>query len=149
MAVDDNESAQTGSIRGDGSYFPPASSYDAEEKERTQSDDDNEKFTRVEVERMDGERQGMPSSLQIMQLPNPPFWSTWLCLILAWLFLGSAVPLTIFIGAPLNIAALFLALTCIARGGLFTGLLVLFLGTAGSVFVYMVGLFRFISALIV
>lgn len=103
-------------------------------------------YTRVEVERMETVSGRMRPAMQIQPLPAPPYLSTWICLILAWVFLGSAAPMTIFIGLPLDLAALVLALTCITRGGLLTGLSVLFLGTAGSLFVYAVGLFRFLSA---
>lgn len=100
-------------------------------------------YTRVEAERIeDGggvrgyafvERQAAVNP------PKPPVVSTWICLFLAWLFLGSSVPFTIFIGLPLNFAALFLGTICLARGGILTGILVLLLGTIGSVVVYLMG----------
>lgn len=80
-----------------------------------------------------------------LDMPRPPVVSTWICLALAWLFLGSKVPFTIFIGLPLDLLALILAAVCLSRGGLFTGVLVLLLGTVGSVAVYLVGLFRFLA----
>ncbi len=76
---------------------------------------------------------------------NPPRLAAWICLALAWLFLGSSVPFTVLLGVPLDLAALLLALVCMTRGGLFTGLAVLALGTAGSLVVYIVGLFRFLT----
>lgn len=118
------------------------------EDHNTTSSAEEENYTRVEVERIYEGPETKRASMQILQLPNPPIWSAWICLALAWLFLGSETPLTVFIGAPLDIAALFLGLTCLARGGFFTGIAVLFLGTAGSIFVYMIGLIKFISTLI-
>ncbi|MCD8140122.1 MAG: hypothetical protein LUE17_10170, partial [Planctomycetaceae bacterium] len=76
---------------------------------------------------------------------RPPTIATWVCLIIAWFFLGSAVPFTIFLGIPFDIAALFLAIVCLSRGGIITGISVLALGTAGSLVVYLVGLFRFLA----
>jgi hypothetical protein len=76
---------------------------------------------------------------------KPPVIAAWACLIIAWFFLGSKVPFTVFLGIPFDMAALLLALVCLSRGGFFTGIAVLALGTAGSLFVYVVGLFRFIA----
>lgn len=78
-------------------------------------------------------------------LLRPPVISTWICLALAWLFLGSKVPFTVFIGLPLDLAALLLAMVCLSRGGVLTGISVLVLGTIGSFVVYLVGLFRFLA----
>lgn len=78
---------------------------------------------------------------------RPPIVSAWICLALAWLFLGSRVPFTVFLGIPLDLAALFLGTICLSRGALFTGLGVLILGTAGSLIVYLVGVFRFLLLL--
>ncbi len=97
---------------------------------------DGTEFTRVSGD-------GGISSNFIM--PKPPVWSTWICLFLAWVFLSSPIPFTIFLGLPLNIAALVLALVSLMRGGIGTGILVLALGTVGSVVVYLVGLLRFLS----
>lgn len=79
-------------------------------------------------------------------LPNlkPPVLATWICLALAWIFLGSKVPFTVFLGIPFDIAALMLAMACLTRGGVATGMLVLGLGTIGSLLVYLVGIFRFL-----
>lgn len=76
-------------------------------------------------------------------LLRPPVLSTWICLGLSWLFLGSRLPFTVFLGLPLTLVAVLLAAICLSRGGLITGLLVTLLGTAGSFVVYIVGLFRF------
>ena len=108
-------------------------------------------FTRVEVERMNENNDfrratGIHMQTLSLQLPHPPVVSTWICLIAAWLFLGSSIPFTVFIGLPVNIAALVLGAVCLARGGLMTGLLVFILGTIGSLLVYMVGLFKFLSS---
>lgn len=76
---------------------------------------------------------------------KPPTVAAWICLLASWFFLGSRVPFTVFIGLPLNFAALVLGIVCLARGGIFTGLAVMVLGTAGSFLVYLVGLFRFLA----
>ncbi|MCD8351107.1 MAG: hypothetical protein LUC93_10910 [Planctomycetaceae bacterium] len=76
---------------------------------------------------------------------RPPTVATWVCLIIAWFFLGSKVPFTVFLGIPFDLAALFLAIVCLSRGGIFTGISVLALGTAGSLVVYLVGLLRFLA----
>lgn len=117
-------------------------------------------FQRVEAERVEEEGprgfagQEMPGGVHVMfssvsgnalDMPKPPVLSTWICLFLAWFFLGSKVPFTVFVGLPLDVVALVLALICLSRGGMVTGLLVLLLGTAGSLFVYLVGLFRFLA----
>ncbi len=78
-------------------------------------------------------------------MPKPPTLATWICLALAWLFLGSKIPFTVFLGIPLDIAALLLATVCLSRGGVATGVGVLLLGTAGSLVVYLIGLFRFLA----
>ena len=82
-----------------------------------------------------------------MPLLKPPAIATWLCLGLAWLFLGSKLPFTIILGIPTNLIALLLAAVCLTRGGVFTGIFVFILGTAGSLIVYLVGLFRFLTML--
>jgi hypothetical protein len=61
----------------------------------------------------------------------------------SWLFLGSSIPFTVFLGVPLSLAAILLAVACLSRGGTLTGLAVLALGSVGSFAVYLVGLFRF------
>lgn len=115
----------------------------------------------VEAERMDGDgvRGGSPfpspggqarfrSFAFVSQnngLLKPPSIATWVCLLAAWFFLGSRVPFTVFIGLPLNLAAIVLAIVCLTRGGLFTGLSVMLLGSVGSIVVYLVGLFRFLA----
>ncbi len=76
---------------------------------------------------------------------SPPRVAAWICLALAWLFLGSSVPFTVLIGVPLALAALLLAAVCLTRGGVVTGLAVLALGSVGSLAVYLVGLFRFLT----
>ena len=85
------------------------------------------------------------SSQQQFPMQKPPTAAAWVCLALAWLFLGSSVPFTVFLGIPFALASLLLATVCLTRGGLFTGLAVLALGTAGSLVVYLVGLFRFVA----
>jgi hypothetical protein len=80
-----------------------------------------------------------------LSMLKPPVISTWICLAVAWLFLGSKIPFTVFIGIPFDLAALFLALMCLSRGGMFTGLSVLLLGTVGSLVVYLIGIFRFLT----
>lgn len=75
---------------------------------------------------------------------KPPVVATWICLAAAWLFLGSKVPFTIFIGVPLDLVALLLGTICLTRGAVTTGTFVLFLGTVGSFIVYLIGLFRFL-----
>lgn len=77
---------------------------------------------------------------------KPPVLSAWICLAIAWLFLGSKIPFTIFIGIPFDLAALLLGAICLSRGGVVTGASVLFLGTIGSFVVYLVGLFRFLGS---
>ena len=78
-------------------------------------------------------------------IPKAPVWATWIVLFLAWFFLGSSVPFTVLIGLPLNVAALILAVVCLTRGGIKTGVLVLVLGTIGSVIVYLTGLLMFLT----
>lgn len=78
---------------------------------------------------------------------KPPVLTTWICLLLAWLFLGSKIPFTVFLGVPFALAALFLSTICLSRGGLITGLLVMILGSVGSIVVYLFGLFRFLIRL--
>lgn len=117
-------------------------------------------FQRVDVERVEspGERQfggqEMPGRVHVMfssvsgdplNMPKPPVLSTWICLFLAWFFLGSKVLFSVFVGLPLDAAALILALICLSRGAMVTGILVLLLGTVGSLIVYLVGLFRFFA----
>ncbi|MDR1744797.1 MAG: hypothetical protein LBS30_03475 [Planctomycetota bacterium] len=75
---------------------------------------------------------------------RPPVLSAWICLVIAWLFLGSKIPFTIFIGIPFDLVALLLGAICLSRGGVGTGVSVLFLGTIGSAIVYLIGLFRFL-----
>ena len=138
-----------------GPFLPPQNSKDAEQKETRDSPrqfDDGE-FTHVQVERMDDGTEVRKSiyiqgfGLNGVPMAKPPVVATWICLILAWLFLGSSIPFTVFIGIPLDFAALFLAVVCLTRGGFTTGLLVLLLGTVGSLMVYMVGLFKFFAAM--
>ena len=93
----------------------------------------------------DGIKSFSSSSSQQFPMPKPPTIATWICLALAWLFLGSSVPFTVFLGIPFALASLLLATVCLTRGGLFTGLAVWALGTAGSLVVYLVGLFRFVA----
>ena len=99
-------------------------------------------YTRVEAERMDQESAPGFSYAHIQQQPLPnqkaPVAATWIFLVLAWLFLGSPALFTIFIGLPLNLIALFLALTCLGRGAVGTGVLGLLMGTVGSCIVYFV-----------
>lgn len=76
---------------------------------------------------------------------KPPKLAAWGCLIAAWLFLGSSAPFTVFLGLPLALAAVVLGAVCLSRGGNFTGVAVLALGTVGSLAVYLVGLFRFLA----
>lgn len=117
-------------------------------------------FQRVDVERVDTgtqerfERRDLPGGIHVMfssrssaanGLLRPPVVSTWICLLLAWFFLGSKVPFTVFIGIPLDLVALLLAAVCLSRGGVLTGIFVMLLGTIGSVIVYLVGLFRFLA----
>lgn len=78
-----------------------------------------------------------------LQNLKPPLLATWICLALAWIFLGSKVPFTVFLGIPFNLAALILAASCLSRGGVKTGMLVMGLGTVGSLLVYLIGVFRF------
>ncbi len=80
-------------------------------------------------------------------MPKAPVAATWICLALAWLALGSKIPFTVLVGLPFNLAALFLATVSLGRGSVFTGFSVLLLGTVGSLFVYLVGLFRFLVML--
>lgn len=86
-----------------------------------------------------------PTDGGAMPFLRPPVLSTWICLLLAWFFLGSKVPFTVFIGVPFALVALLLATVCLSRGGVVTGVLVMLLGTAGSLVVYIVGLFRFLA----
>ncbi len=97
---------------------------------------DGSQYTRVE-----SSGDGDPNYI----MPKAPVISTWLCLIGAWLLLGSPVPFTVFLGVPLNLAALVLALVCFTRGSFFTGISVMGLGTVGSVIVYLVGILRFLT----
>ncbi|MCC8189995.1 MAG: hypothetical protein LIP77_05065 [Planctomycetes bacterium] len=114
---------------------------------------DAQDFTRVDVERMDdyAEPAGPAAPgvfLHIRQgFLRPPILSAWLCLAAAWFFLGSPIPMTVFIGLPLAIAAVILAAVCLTRGGLFTGLAVMFLGTAGSLVAYLYGWVRLLTFL--
>ncbi len=78
-------------------------------------------------------------------LGKPPTAAAWICLVLAWLFLGSSIPFTVFLGVPLALAAVLLGAVCLSRGGMFSGLAVILLGSAGSFVVYLVGLFRFLA----
>lgn len=105
-------------------------------------------YIRVEAERIDRESRRFNSSPPPQYIiPRPPVWATWLLLFLAWLFLGSSIPFTVLIGLPLNLAALFLSLICLTRGGVITGMLGLVLGTIGSFIVYLTGLFMFLGKL--
>lgn len=80
-----------------------------------------------------------------MSFLKPPVFATWICLGLAWLFLGSKIPFTVFLGIPFALVSLLLAAVCLSRGGVITGVLVTLLGTVGSFIVYIVGLFRFLA----
>lgn len=84
------------------------------------------------------------SSSSSPQPGNPPRLAAWICLVLAWIFLGSSKAFTVFLGVPLDLVALLLATVCMARGGVLTGVVILALGTVGSFAVYLVGLFRFL-----
>lgn len=75
---------------------------------------------------------------------KPPRIAAWICLVIAWLFLGSSLPFTVFLGVPFALAALLLGAVCLTRGGTATGLAVMALGSVGSFVVYIVGLFRFL-----
>lgn len=78
-------------------------------------------------------------------MPGPPVVATWVCLAVAWLFLGSRIPFTVLLGVPFDLVALLLAVVSLTRGGVFTGIFVLLLGTVGSLVVYLIGLFRFLA----
>lgn len=120
-------------------------------KEPLSARPDPEDVTRVDVERMDGEAMSTSGGggfdhREIMAPPPSPglISVTWCCLLLAWFFFASQVPFTVILAIPLNLAALVLALTCLMRGGLKTGVLVLLLGTVGSFIIYMVSLSIFV-----
>lgn len=112
----------------------------------------------VEAERMDTrtayrygtraprytDHQPPSGSAEMPAFMKPPVFATWLSLAIAWLFLGSKIPFTVFLGIPFSLVAVFLAAICLSRGGALTGSLVMLLGTVGSLVVYIVGLFRFL-----
>ncbi|MDR1613374.1 MAG: hypothetical protein LBT97_11435 [Planctomycetota bacterium] len=52
-----------------------------------------------------------------------PVLAMWICLVLAWILLGSTKPFTILLGAPLDAAAFVLAIFCMVRGRVFQGVL--------------------------
>lgn len=113
--------------------------------------EDEGEFTQVEVERMEAETGGMRGGVFIHQsggpFPKPPVIGAWACLFLSWLFLGSKIPFTVFIGIPFNIVALFLGLLCAGRGASISGGMILLLGTVGSCVVYLFGLIKFLGGL--
>ena len=85
------------------------------------SGDFDGEYTRIEVESFETTDKGGYGQSPRFLLPKPPFWSTWICLLLAWFFLASPIPFTVFIGLPLNLAALVLAFFSLGRGGIKTG----------------------------
>ena len=103
------------------------------------SGDFDGEYTRIEVESFETTDKGGYGQSPRFLLPKPPFWSTWICLLLAWFFLASPIPFTVFIGLPLNLAALVLAMISLGRGGIKTGILVMILGTIGSAIAYLTG----------
>lgn len=60
-----------------------------------------------------------------------PILAMWICLVLAWILLGSTKPFTVVLGAPLDLAAFILAIICITRRRVFHGVL----GIIGSIVV--------------
>lgn len=79
---------------------------------------------------------GMPPQQQ----PKPPVIAMWICLVLAWVFFLLPIPGTIFIAGPLNLAALILAILCLARSSTLHGVLGLIGATVVSVIAYLIGL---------
>lgn len=124
-------------------------------KEPLSARPDPEDVTRVDVERMDGESMSASGDgFDHREVMAPPpsaglISVTWCCLLLAWFFFASQVPFTVILAIPLNLAALVLALTCLLRGGLKTGVLVMVLGTVGSFIIYMVSLSVFVVGAVV
>ncbi len=92
----------------------------------------------------DGFRSSAPGDPQ-SPAGKPPVVAAWICLVLAWLFLGSSLPFTVFLGVPLALIAILLGAICLSRGSMLTGIAVLALGSVGSFVVYLVGLFRFLA----
>lgn len=112
-----------------------------------------EDVTRVDVERMDDEGARAAGGFDHREIMAPPpspglMLVTWCCLFLAWFFFAVQVPFTVLLAIPVNLAALVLALTCLMRGGVRTGVLVLVLGTAGSLVIYLVSLSIFVAGVV-
>ena len=71
--------------------------------------------------------------------PKAPAKAMWICLILAWVFLLLPIPFTVFIAAPLNVAAIILAIVCLVRAKVPQGVLGLIGASIGSTIMYLIG----------
>jgi len=72
--------------------------------------------------------------------PKAPVVAMWIVMVLAWVFLLVPIPLTgIFIGWPLDIAALILAIVCLTRERVTQGIIGLIGTLVVSTFLFFVG----------
>lgn len=78
-----------------------------------------------------GEPVHAPPAMSATPPAKAPILAMWICLVLAWILLGSTKPFTVVLGAPLDLAAFILAIVCITRQRIFHGVL----GIIGSVLV--------------
>ncbi|MCC8180427.1 MAG: hypothetical protein LIP23_05905 [Planctomycetes bacterium] len=92
-----------------------------------------------------GEMPQTPPEFRSIVMPRAPIFSTWLCLLIAWFFFASQTLFSVFLAIPFNIAAIVLALVCMTRLAVFTGIIVLFLATVGSLAIYIVSLVFFVG----
>ncbi len=79
-------------------------------------------------------------------LPKAPVAGAWITLLVAWFFYAAQVPFTVLLAVPVNLAALALAIICMARGRPGHGILIMILGTVGSLCTYLVSLLTFLGS---
>ncbi|MCC8179896.1 MAG: hypothetical protein LIP23_03160 [Planctomycetes bacterium] len=69
-----------------------------------------------------------------------PIVAMWICMVLGWIALVVPIPFTVFIGAPLAIIALILAIVSIKRGRKLQGIIGCIGSTVVSIIAYLIGL---------
>lgn len=72
--------------------------------------------------------------------PKAPVKAMWICLILSLVLFIMPIPGTIFLALPVSLAALILAILCIARGRVGQGIIGLIGTTVGAGIAYLIGL---------
>lgn len=110
---------------------------------------DGGEYVEVEVERVgaDGfDRRPDTGPDPMAGLPKAPVAAAWLTLLAAWFFYAAQVPFTVFLAVPVNLAALALAVLCMTRGRPGHGILIVILGTVGSLCTYLISLITFLGS---